>query len=289
MKKLNLLLLLLSPLLSFGQNYQQHYKIYDVKKKQLVSLQDIVTDAQKADVVFFGEEHNDSIGHLLETELLRQLNMAYPGKVALSMEMFHTDVQGVVNEYLLGLITEKNLLAEGRGWKNYKDYRPAVEYAKENKLDIIAANAPTRYTNAVTRSGLDVLKQFPAESRQYIPSLPIDTATGRYYNKFSDLMGKHMGSSKVYQSQNLWDATMAWSIHNYRKKNRQTKILHLNGRFHSDEKLGTLAQLQKKNPKLRAINISSFYDDSFKSPEWSKFEYLADYIIITDPEIKRTF
>lgn len=289
MKTILTLFITLCPALLFAQNYQQHYKIYDVRNKQVVSVQEIVKDAAQADILFFGEEHNDSIGHNLEAEIFRKMNEAYPGKVALSLEMFHTDVQHVMDEYLLGLITEKNLMAEGRGWKNHKDYRAMVDYAKTNKLDVIAANAPTRYTNAVTRSGLQALDQFPKDSKSYLPTLPIDTATGRYYEKFSELMGKHMGSMKIYQSQNLWDATMGWSMAGYRKKHKDTKIFHVNGRFHSDEKLGTLAQLKKYSPKLKILNISCFYDDSFKSPNWDEFAKLGDYIIVTDPAVKKTF
>lgn len=289
MKTLLIFLLTAFPAILSAQDYQQHYKIYDTRNKKLITVQDIVKDAAQADVLFFGEEHNDSIGHNLEAEIFKQLNESYPGQIALSLEMFHTDVQQVMDEYLLGLITEKNLLGEGRGWKNYKDYRALVDYAKISRLHVIAANAPTRYTNAVTRSGLQVLEQFPRDSRSYLPKLPIDTATGRYYEKFSELMGKHMGSAKVFQSQNLWDATMGWSIASYYKKHRDKKIFHVNGRFHSDEKLGTLAQLLKYSPRLKVLNISCFYDDTFAEPDWNKFAQLGDYIIITDPSVKRSF
>ncbi len=283
-------LLLFFSLTSLAQSYQQHYKIYDTRKKELISLQDIVNDAGKADVLFFGEEHNDSIGHLLEKEILLRLNETYPGKVTLSLEMFQTDVQSVLNEYLWDVIGEKNFLSEARAWKNYKDYRPLIEYSKLNRLDIIAANTPARYTNSVSRLGLTALNKLPAHARTYLPQLPIDTATGRYYQKFIDLLGKHgMGALKIYQSQNLWDASMAGSVFTYNRKHRKKKIFHINGRFHSDEKLGTYARLKDHSPKLRALSISCLYDESFKNPDWSKFAGLGDYVIITDPGVKKTY
>ncbi|MGB4399414.1 MAG: ChaN family lipoprotein [Daejeonella sp.] len=290
MKIIGLSLLIFFSLTSIAQSYQQHYKIYDTRKKQLASLQDIINDAGKADVLFFGEEHNDSIGHLLEKEILQRLNEAYPGKVTLSLEMFQTDVQSVLNEYLWDVIGEKNFITEARAWKNYKDYRPLIEYSKSNRLDVIAANTPSRYTNSVTRNGLGVLNKLPADARGYLPPLPIDTATGRYHKKFMDLLGEHgMGPMKIYQSQNLWDASMAGSIFNYKRKHKNKKIFHINGRFHSDEKLGTYARLKKLSPKLRTLNISCFYDESFKNPDWSKFVGLGDYVIVTDAGVKRTY
>ena len=61
------------------------------------------------------------------------------------------------------------------------------------------------------------------------------------------------------------------------------------GRFHSDEKLGTAAQLQNKNSKLKILNISCFSDKSFADPDWEKFKQLGDYVIITDPDLKKTY
>ncbi|TCD08245.1 hypothetical protein EZ449_12615 [Pedobacter frigidisoli] len=274
----------------FAQDINSRFKIYDVKKQKEITLNDIALDMNNADVLFFGEEHNDSIGHYLELEIFKKLNEKFPQKIVLSLEMFHTDVQPEIDEYLANVISEKNFIKEGRAWSNYKDYKPLIEYAKDNKLQVIAANAAARYSNAVTVGGLGVLKNFPKASLNFLPPLPIDTATGRYNEKFTDLLGGHsMGSMKVYQTQNFWDATMAWSIAKFVKANRGIKVFQLNGRFHSDEKLGTLAQLQKYAPKLRIMNISSFSDESFETPDWQKFKNLGDYIIITDPKVKRSF
>ncbi|WP_443939563.1 ChaN family lipoprotein [Pedobacter sp. MW01-1-1] len=274
----------------FAQDIPTNYKVYDVKKQKIISIEDIVSDMNHADVLFFGEEHNDSIGHYLEAEIFKKLNEKYPQQVALSMEMFHTDVQPIINEYLSGLISEKNFVKESRAWSNYKDYRPLIEYAKEKQLAVIGANVSARYSNAVTLNGLASLENFNEESKKFFPPLPIDTATGKYYENFTKLLGGHgMGTMKIYQTQNFWDATMAWSISKFKKMHKNIKILQLNGRFHSDEKLGTLAKLQQNQPKLRILNISSFSDSQFEQPNWDKFKNLGDYIILTNPELKRSY
>lgn len=289
MKKLLIAILLGIPLITFAQSPEQHYKIYDVKNQKIINIDELIANTNNIDVLFFGEEHNDSIGHILEFELLKKLSIAHP-KTALALEMFHTDTQPVMNEYLAGLISEKNFSKEARTWNNYKDYRPMIEFARSSRLPVIAGNAASRYSNAVTKSGLEVLKQFPAASLAFLPPIPVDTATGRYYDKFIETLGGHdMGPMKIYQTQNLWDASMSWSIAKYYKANKGVKIFQVNGRFHSDEKLGTLAKLKQYLPKLRISNISCFPGDDFSSPDWTKHQQLGDYIILTDPKIKRTF
>lgn len=290
MKILTLLAFVLLPFLVKSQDISQHFKVYDVKKQKTISLDDIVADMANADVLFFGEEHNDSIGHYLEVTLFKKLAAAYSNKVGLTLEMFHTDVQPVIDEYLAGIITEKNFIKEGRAWNNYKDYKPMIEFSKTEGIAVIGGNAAARYSNSVTKNGLEVLAKLPATSKQFLPPNAIDTLTGRYYDKFIGLLGGHgMGTMKVYQTQNFWDATMAWSIAKFAKENKGKKIFQVNGRFHSDEKLGTYAQLKKIAPKLKTLNIAAFAAEDFANPDWEKHKDLGDYVILTDPKVKKSF
>ncbi len=288
MKTILFCLVLWLPLMALSQN---NYKVYNTASQKQVTLDDIISDMSKADVLFYGEEHNDSVGHTLELALLSKLIQKYPNKTALSLEMFETDTQPVLNEYLNGLIREKNLISDAQAWPNYKDYRPMVELAKEKDIPIIAANAPGRYTNRVTRLGLNSLQQLDATAKGWLPPLPIDTATGAYYEKFVNIMGGHGGMSgmQIYQSQNLWDATMGWSIAKYIKSHLGSKVLQINGGFHSEDKLGAAAQLQKYAPKASVINIATFAVDDFDHIDWSKYSKSNNYIIVTNGRLAKSF
>jgi len=268
-----------------------HYKIYDTRTKQIITIDQIVTDMADADVLFFGEEHNDSAGHYLENKIFRALHAQYANEVVLSMEMFETDGQLVLNEYLGGTIDETRFSRDTRLWSNYKDYRPMIEYAKQNKIPVIAANPPRRYVSLVTRRGMRSLDSLSKDAKKFLPPLPYDTLSGRYREKFMDIMKGSPGSSSqnIYYSQSLWDAGMAYSIYSYLKKNKHKKVFHCVGGFHTEEKLGTAAQLQKRNKKLKIINIASFSDASFSNPDWEKFSYKGNYIILTNPDLKKTF
>jgi len=292
---------------SSAQLSEKNYKIYSVKAGKEVTLEEIAADMKTAQVLFYGEEHNDSVTHYLENKMLITLQKTYGSSITLSMEMFDRDVQTVMNEYLNGDIREKYFTTDARVWKNYKDYKPMIEFAKINKLDVVCANAPSRYTNIAGRKGEQGLMTLSAESKKFFAPLPYDTAAGKYYEKLMNLTSHEatpapsnytskkisspmgMGAFNLVLGQSLWDATMAYSIAEYLKKHKDKKVFQVNGRFHSDEGFAIVSQLKKYSPKTKVLIISTGADESFPNINWNDFKTQGDYIIITDPNIPKTF
>ncbi len=162
------------------------------------TLDDVVTAMAEADVVFVGEEHDDPVGHYLEAQLLQQAYARYDRgtaarPVALSLEMFERDVQPILDEYLAGLITEEHFLKTSRPWNNYKtDYRPQVEFARAHRLSVVAANAPRRYVNRVSRLGPASLDTLSAWARTWLPPLPYPGPSPAYEARWNEMMAEMM-------------------------------------------------------------------------------------------------
>jgi len=286
-----------------AQLNESHYRIYSVKLGKEVSLYDVAEDMVNYDVLFFGEEHNDSVTHYLEQKLFEMLFHKFENRIALSMEMFDRDVQTVMDEYLKGDIRERNFKKDARVWSNYRDYRPMVEFAKANALNLICANAASRYTNLAGRKGMQGLMALPKASRPFFAPLPFDTASGKYYEKLMALSGHSatpdtgakkkpmmpVGGYNLIMGQSLWDATMAFSIASYLKQNKGHKVMQVNGRFHSDEGFAAVTQLKNYSPKLKTLIISAGSDEAFPLINWSAYTHLGDYIIITDPKVPKTY
>ena len=172
---------------------EDDFRVFDGKGNP-ASLRDVVSAAGKVDVLFFGELHDDAVGHAIQAEAFRLIVAEYSAKrpVILSLEMFERDVQAVLDEYLGSLISEQHFLASSRPWPNYKtDYRPLVEFAKEKKLSVIAANAPRRYVNMVSRGGRQTLNGLSRQvKKEWLPPLPYADASEAYANKFKAMMGE---------------------------------------------------------------------------------------------------
>lgn len=284
---------------------EKNYRVYSVNLQKEVSLDSIVSDMKNRDVLFYGEEHNDSVTHYLEALLLQKMFTRYGNGVALSLEMFDRDVQPVMNEYLGGYLRGKTFTKDARVWSNYKDYRPMIEFAKEKQLNVICANAPGRYSNLAGRKGQAALKELPTVSKQFFAPLPYDTATGAYHEKLFEMSGHTptatndttkpkapvmtMGNFNLVTAQSLWDATMAYSISQHLKQHRGGKVMQVNGRFHSDEGFAVVQRLKSYSPKAKVLIVSTGSDDTFPNIDWSKHKHLGDYIIITDPAVPRSF
>ncbi len=273
---------------------EEQFRAFDANGTP-VSMADIVRAAGNADVVFLGEQHDDPVGHAIEAEVFRRVYAAYSGQrhLNLSMEMFERDVQIVVNEYLNSLITEKQFLDASRPWGNYKtDYRPLVEFAKEKKLPVIAANGPRRYVNMVSRGGRESLSSLTKQAKGWLPPLPYGEPSAAYSAKFKALMGPspeaQMGIDKILASQSLWDASMAYSISRALKEDRKALVVHLNGGFHIESRLGTVEHLLKYRPNARVIVITMVAADDVKTFDKAKHAGLGDFVILTDAKVPRS-
>lgn len=303
MRKLIFVLMVL-PFAALAQNKlnESNYKIYSNKTHRLVTLKDVIADMDNYDVLLFGEEHNDSVTHFLEQSALELMYLKFGEDMALSLEMFDRDVQPVMDEYLQGYITERHFKKDARVWSNYRDYRPMVIYARHHKLDIICANAPARYANIAGRRGQAALETLPESSKDNFAPLPYDTAQGEYLAKLLGMSqmptttdtsksktSHSMGNFDLVSAQSLWDATMAYSITHYMKKNKGKKIMHVNGRFHSDEGFAVAGQLYNYNSRIKPLIISSFSLDNLSDIKWDRYAKYGDYVIITDPKIPKTY
>jgi len=274
------------------------YRVYNAYGDP-VKLDAIVKDMAAADAIFLGEQHDDAVGHAIEAELFKRAVETYSPqrKVALSMEMFERDVQIVVDEYLSDLITEQHFLASSRPWGNYKtDYRPLVELAKEKHLDVIAANAPRRYVNMVSRSGRNSLDALSKQAKDWFAPLPYPEPSAAYKDKFNALMngggdaarmGPNSAANLIY-SQSLWDATMANSVANYLSSNRGALVIHLNGGFHTEQRLGTIEQLMNYRPRTKAVVVTMLYADDVTKFDPTKHRMMGDYVILTDSKQPRS-
>jgi len=287
MKKILFLTIALFTLLSM-KNDKPAYRLFDQNGKS-TSYKDLLKDASEADIVFFGELHDNPICHWLEYELTADLYAARGKNLVLGAEMFETDNQLIVNEYLAGLIKEKDFESQARLWPNYKtDYKRLLNFARDSSLTFIATNIPRRYAAMVNKSGFDGLNTLDKSAFQYIAPLPVKyDSTLACYADMAKMMGdspSHV-TSNITRAQAIKDATMAhFILMNFKKG--QT-FLHFNGSYHSDRFQSIVWYLKQANPSLNIVTISSVEQADLEDLS-KESEGLATYIIAVPESMSKS-
>lgn len=237
------LCLTLIPLVNHAQINLDSILVFDRSGKQ-VSFRTVLEATQDKKYVFFGELHGVELSHEAELLLLKQMHSASGDRLILGMEMFEMDVQNIMDEYLTGLINQRSFETESRIWNNYtKDYKPLVEYARENGLQVVASNVPRRYANSVYHQGVDVLSKMSRSAKRNFPKLPLKINYDLpSYRAMAAMLPDHSADNFI-ASQALKDATMAMNIDRYMTRN--TVMFHVHGAYHSANWEGIIPYLRK--------------------------------------------
>jgi uncharacterized iron-regulated protein len=304
------------------------YRVY-TGAGELASLDDVVAAMSDREVVFVGESHNDLTGHLIEVELLSRAYTAYEvayssseakREVTLSLEMFERDVQYVVDEYLGDLITEDQFLKSSRPWAEYEtDYRPLIEFAKQEGLPVVAANAPRRYANLVTRKGREALLELSAQALATLPPLPYGMPSEAYEDQWrlamveavedmrercpmppamqhamrgdsarpSMPMSSHSTTSNPLHAQALWDASMAFSISEHLMRKPEALVLHMVGSFHVERGTGTPEHLERYRPGTATMIVVIRPVEEVEIFDPKRDGENEDFVILTEEAVTR--
>jgi len=267
----------------YSQN-KPAYKLYSANGSK-VSYKKMLKTMSKADIVLFGEHHDNPIVHWLQFETTQELNSVR--KLTLGAEMFEADNQTQLTQYLNNEIDQKGLDTLARLWQNYKtDYKPLVDFAKTNNLKFIATNIPRSFASMVYKGGFEALDALSVEEKSWIAPLPIKyEANLPGYVKMKAMMGGH-GGDNLPKAQAIKDATMAYFILKNREKNKL--FLHYNGSYHSDNYEGINLYLKQEKPTLKVISVSVVEQKSLlKLDKDNKLK--ADFIIVVPETMTKTY
>jgi uncharacterized iron-regulated protein len=322
MRKHNYIILILAiTLLSFTSD-KPAYRLFDQEGKKM-KYSKMIKELNEADIIFFGELHTDPIAHWLQLELTKDLYESKKESLLLGAEMFEADNQLILNEYLDGMYPADKFEAEMRLWGNYKtDYKPLVEFARENHIPFIATNIPRRYASMVHKEGFESLDSLTVEAKQYMAPLPMryDPEVKCYKDMLSMMgLGEKMqadstkampgmedtmpaDSAKVMpanhgkgkpknsmenlpKAQAAKDATMAHFI--LQNWSEGKTMFHFNGSYHSENFEGIVWHLKQQIPDLKIKTISSVLQSEIDTLS-EENKNSANFIICVPESMTRT-
>lgn len=173
-------LVLTSCLAGVAQAQEEKNNVEYYYQGEKINLEKAVDISKNYNVVFFDEYHDQEIIHKAEFSFFKEMYKQNDNMI-LSMEMFEKDVQPVMNRYLDGEINEEIFVNNSRPWENYQtDYKPLVDFAKENNIYVLASNIPRRIANQYTKVGdLDLIEN---TDKIYLPKKHLVEYENYYQN-----------------------------------------------------------------------------------------------------------
>ncbi len=240
----------------------------------------------KADVVFCGETHLDDVTHRVELAIYDGLLARRGNRVVLAMEMFTTQAQTALDEYVAGQIDERTFRARSSPWGNYDTgYRPMIERARAARAPVVGSNAPQMLARKISAGGASAFAALSPAERALLPATLLPNSVA-YWQRFDRATRGHAGMGDgpdpdklLYSTQSLWDNTMGWSCAQALTRWPGHLVMHVNGGFHSAHGEGTAAQCRQRRPDARIVTVAIETTSDLAAVDFEPAHAEADYVV----------
>jgi aminopeptidase N len=240
----------------------------------LKKLSDAIEGAEGKKIVYVGEYHDQYAHHLVQLQVLKGLYQKGP-KIAVGMEMFQRPFQKVLDDYIAGAINEREFLKRSEYFKrwgfDFNLYKPILDFARAEKIPVIALNVRNEIPAKVSKSGMDSLTD---EEKKEVPQ-QMDFSDEEYRDRLKKIFNRHRNTGErnfdfFFQAQILWDETMSLSVDEFLKKNPDFRMVVFAGGGHLAYGSGIPKRAFRRNgfPYLIVLNDGDVDRD------------IADYVVL---------
>ena len=204
-----------------------------------VSANQVLARAAAADIVLLGEQHDDEDHHRWQAQVLAGLHALRP-QLVVGFEMFPRRVQPALDRWVAGELSVPELLAQTEWDENWRFpaalYLPLFEFARINRLPMLALNVDSRLTRAIGDRGWDAV---PAEEREGVGRAA--PASEAYRDFLHGVYREHAhgkggrdssGFRHFVEAQLNWDRAMAEVLATRQRQERAALVVGVIGSGH---------------------------------------------------------
>ncbi|MBW1695319.1 MAG: ChaN family lipoprotein [Deltaproteobacteria bacterium] len=219
------------------------------KTGKTISFHDMVSDLLDVQIVYIGEQHNNSEHHKIQLKIIEEL-YEKDSKLSVGMEMFDHSYQPILDRWYAGELDEKSFLKKVHWYSNWKYdfklYRQILLFIKENHIRLIGLNIPFHLPPKIATGGIETLSHI---EKQFLPK-EIDTSNAEHRAYVRDVFNRHHVKGRedfenFYMAQCVWDEAMAESIVHHIDS---SKIVVLAGNGHIYRKFGIPQRVYRRIP-----------------------------------------
>jgi uncharacterized iron-regulated protein len=240
-------------------------------------LQDVISGVAAKKIIYVGEIHDVFAHHAVQLDIIKGV-YRQNRNIAVGMEMFQRLFQKTLDSFIEGRLDERDFLKRSEYFKrwgfDYNLYKPILDFARAEKIPVLALNINREIIEKVSENGIDSLSD---EEKQLIPP-EMDFSDNEYRERIKEVFKLHKNSENknfdfFYQSQLLWDETMSLSIDEFFREYPDYQMVVLAGTGHLEYGSGIPKRTYRRNGKTYAIVLID-----------AKVEKdIADYVIFPMP------
>lgn len=238
-------------------------RIWDTHAGKFITLQELKAEA--GDIIVVGEDHategntadpETTIHHDNQMRLIKHLQMSVSTEglsLSVGMEFLTYTFQSFVDQFLSGTLPESDFLREAHWNSNpFEFYRKQILSSADSGGKTIALNIPAEIAGKVAHAGPYSLT---TEERALLPPM-WERGNDAYFERFAEAMKDHVPSDALenyFWAQSLWDNTMAWKAHEYRKTAPSDVMVIIVGGFHVEYGGGLPFELRKLGAQVKTV------------------------------------
>jgi uncharacterized iron-regulated protein len=244
-------------------------EITRLSDRQTVSFSQMMADAGGSDVIIVAEAHDNEKDHVMQLDVIRSLR-AKKAPLAIGLEMFQTDYQKQLDEWIEGKITEENFKTIFfSNWTfNWSLYRDIFIFARDNHIPMIALNVPKEVVSKVARLGFASLTP---EERKNLPAgvtCDLNNPQTEFLKRTFQEVFRHEANGKIFtyfcEAQAVRNNGMALLAAEDLKRHPGRKLVVLTGIWHAvkhgiPERLSSFSNVSYKVilPEIAELNAGN--------------------------------
>jgi uncharacterized iron-regulated protein len=209
-----------------------------VSDSQNVSLNQMISEADRSDLVFIGEAHDNTMHHEIQLDVIRSL-WAKKHPLAIGLEMFQADSQKLLDDWTDGRMSEPGFQAAyARNWSlDWSLYRDIFIFARDNHIPMVALNIPKELVTKVSHQGYASLTSVEKEGLPQGTTCDLNNPHTAFLKKSFREVFKHVTNGRIFtyfcEAQTLRNSGMAMNIARSVKTHPGRKIVVMAGIWHA--------------------------------------------------------
>ncbi len=260
----------------------------DLSGPQAITIDTMIERLAGTRIVLVGEAHDNLSHHILQRDVLEGMRKNNTN-VAVGMEMFQGHQSGHLDAYTVRHETDERTFIKNADYYStwgfdYCLYKPILDFAHANRMQVVPLNVQRTISQKVARGGLKSLSE---EDRALIPEVDTSNAAHReYVLKRFEGHGSRMPTSPdfFYEAQCLWDEFMAESAAKFLRANPGFNMVVLAGNGHVEYKFSIPDRVGKRSglPFKTVVPIYLEKDEPLDFKELLSSR-IADFVVFTGP------